>query len=167
MEVAEEGVPPLSAWCWRGGLVWWEISQQCRLKIMHNHTAPSLELCMPCWGLATKDTHYHSVRVIILSQFPQYQDLASLFLAKVSRFCHRHLLPSIRILPGWILRKCRLCLPDCQQQELLLLAQGEWEQKVTVDTLSAWHGKAGTSWHRVLSHSRGWEQTGMERKAWS
>lgn len=100
--------------------------------MMHSDIAPSLELCMPCSGLATKDTP-----VIILSQSPppQYQDLAWLFLAKGSKFRHRHLLPSIRMVPGWILRKCRLCLPDCQQQELLLLAQGEWEQKVTGDSV--------------------------------
>lgn len=162
------GGTPFPAWCWRGVLVW-QISQHCRLKMMHNDIPPSLDLCIPCWGLTTEDTP-----VIILSQFPppQYQGLAWLFLAKVSKFHHTHPLPSIRILPGWILRQCRLCLPDCQQQELLLLAQGEWQQKDTVNSLSAWHGKAGASWHRVLSHStagkgRGWEWKGMESKAWS
>lgn len=56
-------------------------------------------------------------------------------------------------------------LPGWQQQEPLL-TQGEWGQKVTVDSLSAWHGKAGDSWHRVLSHSTAARKGGETGQAW-
>jgi len=50
------------------------------------------------------------------------------------------------------LAKRRLCLPYYEQREPLL-AQGEWEQKATEDSLSGWQGEAEGSWHWVLSCS--------------